>query len=130
MVLRAALRTPRRLLEAAFLARSGQSRSIACSRCSRCPSARASSFTRPAAFLSRHEASDMVRDPTDTSKPPSSLIRMASGSSPKLLRVVLLGCGDPRVGIFLLVAPSYRERAMVVRLETLYDATTVASRVD
>ena len=71
----------------------------------------------------------MVLGPTETSKSPSSRMRMASGGSPGLLRVELLGCGDPRVGIFLLVAPSYRERAMLVRLVTLYDATTVASNV-
>jgi hypothetical protein len=54
-------------------------------------------------------------------------MRMACVGSLGLLRVELSGCGNLRVGIFLLVAPSYRERAMFVRLVTVYDATTVAS---
>jgi len=57
-------------------------------------------------------------------------MRMASGDSPGLLRVELCGCGNLRVGNFLLVASSYRERAMFVRLVAVYDATTVASNVD
>jgi hypothetical protein len=54
---------------------------------------------------------------------------MASGGPAGLLRVELLGYGDPRVGIFLLIAPSYRKRAMLVRLVAVYDVTTVASKV-
>jgi hypothetical protein len=69
----------------------------------------------------------MVRGPTETSKAPSSLMRMASGGSPRFLRAEFLGYGDLRVGNFLLAAPSYRERAMFFRLVTAYDAITVAS---
>jgi hypothetical protein len=90
----------------------------------------ASSFTRLAAFLSRQEASAMVRNPTETSNSPSILMRMAPGDSPRLLRVEYPGYDDLRVVIFLLVAPSYRERAMLVGLVAVYDAITVASNVD
>jgi hypothetical protein len=44
-----------------------------------CPGARASNFTRAAAFLSRHAPSSMVRVPTETRNPPSSQMRSVSG---------------------------------------------------
>ena len=49
-----------------------------CSRWRRCPGARASSFTRLAAFLRRHPFSATDRVPTKTRKPPSSLTRTVS----------------------------------------------------
>src|SRR5215216_6706514 len=77
----------RRLLEAALVPRCGQSVYITCSRWRRFPAARARSLTRLAAFLRRQAPSSMVRAPTVTSKPPSTLMRTASGFLP----VSLLG---------------------------------------
>src|SRR5918995_2671592 len=71
----------RRLLEAALIPSSGQSVSISCSRWRRFPVAKARSLTRLAAFLRRQAPSSMVRAPTLTSKPPSTLMRMASSLS-------------------------------------------------
>jgi hypothetical protein len=77
----------RRLLEAALIPSSGQSVYITCSRWRRFPAAKARSLTRLAAFLRRQASSSMVRAPTLTSKPPSNLMRTASGFLP----VSLLG---------------------------------------
>src|SRR5215208_1861491 len=74
-----------------------------CSRCRRLPEARARSFMRLAAFLRRQASSWMVRAPTMTSKPPSNLMRTASGFLPLslvglcigLLLVVMLLGGCP-----------------------------------
>src|SRR5215207_8223139 len=77
-ILRAAWRVLRRLLEAALVPESGQSRSITCARWSRWLGARASSFTRLDAFLRRHAPLSMVLEPTDTLNPPSRHTRMAS----------------------------------------------------
>jgi hypothetical protein len=62
----------RRLFEAAFLPESGHRRSIACSLCSRCPGARARSFTKVAAFLSRQASWVMVLESTLARNPPSN----------------------------------------------------------
>jgi hypothetical protein len=67
-----------RLLVAGAASRSDQSKSITRSRCILWLGARASSFTRPAAFLSRHWLSSMVLDPTETRKSPSSQTRISS----------------------------------------------------
>jgi hypothetical protein len=87
-VRRAACSTWRRLSEAAALPRQVQRRSIACSRCRRWPSAKASSFTRLAAFLRCHSPSLTVLTPTETRKPPSSHTRTGSGRS----HVAVSGC--------------------------------------
>jgi len=81
-ILRAAYSTWRKLLEAAFVPELGQSTSITCSRWRLWPGARAGSFRRVAAFLRRHSSPSMIRDPTETEKPPSSLMRTVSGFSP------------------------------------------------
>src|SRR5215203_2245548 len=77
-ILRAAWRILRRLLEDALLLASGQRRSIACSRWRRWPEARASSFTKAAAFLRRQASWVMARGPTLTRNPPSNRTRTAS----------------------------------------------------
>src|SRR5215207_10410184 len=66
-----------------------------CSRWRRCPGARASSFTRAAAFLKRQTPSWMVLLPTETENPPSNLMRTASSllEVPCLSdSVLILGC--------------------------------------
>ena len=76
---RAAWRAWLRLLAAACLPWSGQRRSMARSRWRWCQGARASSFRRLAAFLSRHAPSSTVWVPTETRNPPSSQRRSVSG---------------------------------------------------
>jgi hypothetical protein len=71
--------------------KSGQSASMTCSRWRRWPGARTSSFTRLLAFLKRHRSSLMVREPTETRKPPSSHTRTVS----RLLPVGASGCVMP-----------------------------------
>jgi hypothetical protein len=64
------------------LPESGHNASTTCSRWRWCLGARASSFTRAAAFLRRQAFCWMVWDPTETEKPPRSLIRSGSGPPP------------------------------------------------
>ena len=68
-----------------------------CSRCMRWPGARASSFTRAAAFFERHSSCRITRVPTETEKPPSSRMRTACG----LLLIDSSACvipSDPAIG--------------------------------
>jgi hypothetical protein len=69
----------RRLLAWASLLSSGQSSSITRSRCIRWLGSKASSSTRAAAFLKRHQPSSMVLGSTETEKAPSSRTRRTSG---------------------------------------------------
>jgi tetratricopeptide (TPR) repeat protein len=92
--LRVAWRTLRRLLEAALLAESGQRRSITCSRWRRWLGARASNFTKAAAFLSRHPCSAINLEFTETRKPPTTR-RAWSVLPPRMTRGAVplrLGC--------------------------------------
>jgi hypothetical protein len=78
---RATWRAWRKLFEAARSPRFGQSASITCSRWRRWLGAKASSFTRLAAFLRCHAPSDTTHDPTQTSKPPKRRTRTGKGPS-------------------------------------------------
>src|SRR4051812_29918300 len=68
-----------KLLAAASGGRSGQSVSVASSRCTPRSGASASSFTRLFAFRRRHALSGTIWSPTPTAKPPN--IRMVKGAS-------------------------------------------------
>src|ERR687889_719220 len=78
---RATWRAWRKLFEAARSPRFGQSASITCSRWRQWLGAKASSFTRLAAFLRCHAPSLTARDPTQTPRPPKRRTRTGKGPS-------------------------------------------------
>src|ERR687894_719269 len=82
---RATYRAWRKLFEAARSPRFGQSAYITYSRWRRWLGAKASSFTRAAAFLWRQAPSLTARSPTETLKLPRRLTRTASDTLPRVL---------------------------------------------
>ena len=118
--LRAAWRVLRRLLEAAFLPALGHKISIACSRWRRWPGARASSFTRTAAFFRCQASWAIALEPTLTRNPPSNHARNASErlarlESEELIPIPLWGTVSLRPCSFSYKIGAYANASTMIR---------------